>query len=94
MEVIRIALLAALTSCAAVPVAAQELNCAPRDMVMADMQRQGYQLSFLGETDGQGTLVIVTGAKGWLSVVDMTDGRMCIVGMGVDWQLKQSGVEG
>ena len=91
MKYLRYAAFCLFTACTALPAPAQELNCAPRDAVMADMERQGYQLSFLGETDGLGTLVIVTGEKGWLAVVDMKDGRMCIVGMGVDWQLKQSG---
>jgi len=84
--------LCAFTACTALPAHAQELNCAPAEAVMADVERQGYQLSFLGETESMGNLVIVTGDKGWLALVDTKDGRMCFLGNGVDWQLKQSGV--
>lgn len=84
--------LAMLTACSPLPSMAQDLACAPADAVMADIEKQGYQLSFMGETDGNGTLLIVTGPKGWMAVVERIEGDMCIVGKGIDWQLKQSGV--
>lgn len=90
MKYLRYAALAALTACTALPAHTQELQCAPADAVMADVDRQGYQLSFMGEADGN-SLLIVTGPKGWLAIVKRDVGDMCIVGMGVDWQLKQSG---
>jgi len=79
------------TACTALPAPAQELQCAPADAVMADVERQGYQLSFMGDADGN-ALMIVTGPKGWIAIVKRDVGDMCIVGMGEDWQLKQSGV--
>ena len=88
---IKVLTMAMLTACTALPAHTQELACAPADAVMADIETQGYQLSFLGETDGNGTLLIVTGPKGWMAVVERIEGDMCILGMGVDWQLKQSG---
>ena len=82
--------LALLTTCAAP--AHAEVPCHPKTEVIEYLTGDEYQLVFVGTADDHKTaLAIYVNDAGWLSVVETPDGKMCLVGSGPDWQLKQTG---
>jgi len=81
MEMIRILALAALTSCAAVPVAA--MTCLAPDAAYQGMKENGFTTTFTGDT-GNSTLMLAENKDGqWILFAVLPD-RMCLVANGKD----------
>jgi len=64
MEVIRIAVLAALTSCVAVPVAAGE--CFPATEALTNMASNGYTITYGDQTGPYPLFIAEDGKGGWV----------------------------
>ena len=77
-----------LSTCAASPAAA--MDCQPTAEITQKLIDKGYQLVFLGITENADLTTWVSNV-GWVAIVNMRDGRSCLVGAGDDWQLKQTG---
>jgi hypothetical protein len=85
---LRVLTLALLTSCAASPVAA--MDCQSTAEITQKLIDKGYQLVFLGIAENADLTTWVSNV-GWVAIVNMRDGKSCLVGAGNEWQLKQTG---
>ena len=80
--------LALLTTCAA---PAYALDCKPRQEAYTQLSDAGFQPVFIGDAENADLVIWVHKTQGWVSIIDTKDGQSCLVGNGMDWQLRGVG---
>lgn len=89
MNYFNLAVAVLLTTCAAPAYAA--LDCKPRQEAYTQLNDAGYQIVFAGDAENATLVIWVHPTQGWVSTIDTQDGATCLVGNGMDWQLRGVG---
>ena len=80
--------LALLTTCAA---PAYALDCMGTPDAYSMLADGGFQPVFVGDAVNATLQIWVHPTQGWVSIIDTKDGKSCLVGNGMDWQLRGVG---
>ena len=85
----------ALAACAALPVAAHDLRCGPREPVAQTMAGESLAVTWMGHVPGEEVVELWTRADGrWIVTATNTQGMTCIVGAGYGFEVLPAPVAG